>query len=142
MEEILALQKKAYLSEASIYDDFTIPPLHQTLDAVEKEFNQGYVLKAVTDNDKIVGSVRLAITGDTAYIGKLIVDENYQNKGLGRKLLVEAEALIKDKVSRFELFTGFKSEKNLHIYTSLGYKEFKHEQISERLTMVFLEKVE
>jgi hypothetical protein len=30
-EEILALQKLAYVSEAEIIDDFTIPPLHQTL---------------------------------------------------------------------------------------------------------------
>ena len=30
-QEILALQKLAYTSEAEIYNDFTILPLHQTL---------------------------------------------------------------------------------------------------------------
>ena len=37
-QEILALQKLAYQSEAEIYNDFTIPPLHQTLDEIKAEF--------------------------------------------------------------------------------------------------------
>jgi len=37
--EILALQKLAYLSEARIYDDFTIPPLLQTLEETVAEFD-------------------------------------------------------------------------------------------------------
>jgi hypothetical protein len=35
-EEILALQKLAYQSEAEIYNDFGIPPLVQTLEAWRK----------------------------------------------------------------------------------------------------------
>lgn len=41
---------------------------------------------------------------------------------------------------RFELFTGFKSKKNLYLYNKLGYKEFKREKINDRLTLVYLEK--
>ncbi len=37
--EILAPQKICYMSEAKIIDDFTIPLLHQTLEAVRAEFN-------------------------------------------------------------------------------------------------------
>lgn len=141
LSEILALQKKAYQTEAAIYNDYTIPPLHQTMDSVEIEFRQGHMFKAVASDGRIVGSIRLVVKGDTAYIGKLIVDENYRNHGLGKKLLAVAETLVGDKVKRYELFTGFRSEKNLHIYTHAGYKEFKREQVNDGLTMIFLEKV-
>ncbi len=36
--EILELQKNAYLSEAKVYDDFTIQPLHQTIEEIRAEF--------------------------------------------------------------------------------------------------------
>lgn len=55
--EILALQKIAYVSEAEIYDDFDIPPLHQTLEETRGEFQNWTVLKALIQ-DSIVGSVR------------------------------------------------------------------------------------
>jgi hypothetical protein len=42
---------------------------------------------------------------------------------------------------RFELFTGHKSEKNLHLYEKLGYRVFKKVKANERLTIVFLEKI-
>ena len=37
-EEILSLQKLVYESEAEIYNDFTIPPLTQTLEEIKAEF--------------------------------------------------------------------------------------------------------
>ena len=37
-QEILVLQKLAYTSKAEIYDDFTIEPLHQTLEEIRAEF--------------------------------------------------------------------------------------------------------
>jgi len=140
LEEILALQKKAYLSEAAIYDDYSIPPLHQTLPSIQKEYEDAYVLKAVTLDNQIVGSVRLTIHDGYAIIWKLIVDDRFQNLGIARKLLTEIEAIGKQKVSRLELFTGFRSEKNIHIYTSTGYKEFKREQLTDKVTLVYLEK--
>jgi len=36
-EELLALQKLAYRSEAEIYDDFSIPPLVQSLESMEED---------------------------------------------------------------------------------------------------------
>ncbi len=41
---------------------------------------------------------------------------------------------------RYELFTGHKSNRNLHLYHKIGYKEFKRIPIHEDLTMIYLEK--
>lgn len=44
-QEILALQKLAYTSEAEIYNDLTIQPLHQSLDEIKAEFADNHFLK-------------------------------------------------------------------------------------------------
>ena len=139
LEEILALQKIAYRSEAEIHDDFSIPPLHQTLSEIREEFQHQLFLKVV-DQGKIIGSVRAYEKNETSFIGKLIVDPLFQNQGIGTKLLFEIEKRF-EHVKRFELFTGYKSKKNLYLYNKLGYKEFKKDKVSDTLTLVFLEKI-
>jgi len=138
LSEILQLQKEAYLSEAEIYNDYNIPPLTQDIDSLKKEFEKGNILKAMIGNE-LVGSVRAYKENTTCYIGKLIVKESQQNKGIGKSLMQAIENLYVD-CKRFELFTGMKSGKNLFLYKKLGYVPFKEEKINDRLTLVFLEK--
>ncbi len=137
--EILDLQKLAYLSEAEIIDDFTIPPLHQTLDEIRSEFDCQIFLKIELEN-KIAGSVRCYLEKETCHIGKLIVHPDCQNSGIGTNLLNAAENQFPD-AERYELFTGQKSKKNLHLYGKNGYRVFKTKTVSEKLTSVFLEKI-
>jgi|GEM_PF-2153447 hypothetical protein len=40
----------------------------------------------------------------------------------------------------FALFTGHLSERNLYLYDKLGYRQVRREKVSDKLTMVFLEK--
>ncbi|WP_413837783.1 GNAT family N-acetyltransferase [Desulfobacula sp.] len=139
VEEILSLQKIAYVSEAKIIDDFTIPPLHQTIEEIQSEFRHQIFLKVELD-DVIIGSVRTFLEGKTCYIGKLIVHPKNQNNGIGKKLLQAAEKQFPD-AERYELFTGQKSKRNLYIYEKNGYQIFKNKRISEKLFLVFLEKI-
>jgi GNAT superfamily N-acetyltransferase len=137
-EEILALQRLAYQSEAAIYQDYGIPPLTQTLAELQAELNRRQVLKAV-EAGRIVGSVRAHLEEGTCCIGRLIVHPAYQNRGLGTKLMAEIEACFPE-ARRYELFTGHLSARNLYLYQKLGYRPVRREQVSEKLTMVFLEK--
>ena len=138
-EDILALQKLAYLSEAEILDDFTIPPLHQTIDEIQSEFDHQVFLKVEHEN-RIIGSVRCFLEKGTCYVGKLIVHPDYQNRGIGTQLLLAAENQFPN-ARRYELFTSQKSEKNLHIYQKNGYEIFEKKVISDKVTLVFLEKI-
>lgn len=136
--EILSLQKNAYQSEAVLYNDFKIPPLLQTQPELEQELAEQVVLKAVGCN-KIIGSIRAYQKNGTCYIGKLIVAPDRQNQGIGTRLIQAVETVFPD-CTRFELFTGFRSDKNLYLYQKLGFKIFKTEKVSDRLSMVYLEK--
>ncbi|NWL86759.1 hypothetical protein DMN77_03995 [Paenibacillus sp. 79R4] len=72
-------------------------------------------------------------------IGKLIVKPQYQNQGIGQRLMqaiVEAHGHVK----RMEQFTGFKSTRNLALYHQLGYRIYKQEEVNEDLTMVYMYK--
>jgi ribosomal protein S18 acetylase RimI-like enzyme len=137
-EEILALQKLAYRSEAEIYNDFRIPPLVQTLESIEKDFENQLFLRALMDG-RIIGSVRAYSKEGACYIGRLIVHPDFQNRGIGEKLMNEIERVF-GTCQRFELFTGVRSEKNLYLYQKLGYRIFKTANITDQTTIVYLEK--
>lgn len=136
-EKILDLQKTAYESEARRYNDYTLPPLVQTLDETRTDIKKQVILKAV-DSGKITGSVRAYMENGTCFIGRLIVDPDYQNRGIGKKLMHHIENLF-DDADRFELFTGNKSDEALHLYEQLGYTVFKSKKLLTH-TLVFLEK--
>jgi GNAT superfamily N-acetyltransferase len=137
-EAILALQRAAYQREAVLHDDFDIPPLTQTLRDIRKTFGSHVFLKALC-GDTMVGSVRASCEDGTCYIGRLIVHPDWQRKGIGSRLLEEIEHRFSD-ARRFELFTGHKSHDNLRFYAAKGYTEFDRRAVSDRLTLVYLEK--
>lgn len=136
-EPILTLQKLAYRSEALFYNDFNIEPLLQTLEHLQQQFDDHIVLKAVAD-DRIVGSVRAYEREGTCFIGKLMVDPAYQNQGIGKRLMRQIEALFPQ--ARYELFTGFKSIRNITLYEKLGYQIYHERVITSHFSLIYLEK--
>lgn len=139
LRAVLILQKKSYLSEAMLYNDFGIQPLMQTLSSIGEEYDNGTIfLKGVIDN-KIVASVRATIKYDTVYIGKLIVDTEFQDKGIGQRMMKAIEEKFND-CKQYELFTGHKSEKNIYLYKKLGYTEYKRQSTNENLNLIFMKK--
>jgi GNAT superfamily N-acetyltransferase len=135
---ILDLQKRAYESEARLYDDWSLPPLKQTLPELLDEFAASVFLKACADT-RVVGSVRERETDDVCQIGRLIVEPQFQGRGIGTMLMRHIEAVhLKARV--FELFTGSRSEGNIRLYERLGYKRVREKVLSPLVTLVYLEK--
>ncbi len=153
-EDVLKLQKVAYVSEAEIINDFKIQPLTQTIDETIDEFKNQLILKASVTEDnmdrpgsskkqeykKIISSVRGYQKDATCHIGKLIVDPRYQGLGIGKEMMNIVEKHFKE-TSRFEVFTGERSLRNIRLYERMGYRAFRTKKISERLNLVFMEKV-
>jgi ribosomal protein S18 acetylase RimI-like enzyme len=138
-EEILKLQKLAFKGVGEMYNDFTIPPLTQTLEEIRAQYETHVILKA-TVGGVIIGSVRGYLEKDTCYIGRLIVHPDFENRGAGSRLMKALETEFK-QAKRYELFTGHRNERNLHLYHKLGYKTFKSEPENDNLTIVYLEKI-
>ncbi len=137
-QDILDLQKLCFLSEAKLYDNYNIPPLTQTIEQLIDDIKNQTVIKACIDN-KIIGSARAFIKGGTCPIGRDKDHPHLQNCGLGKKLMEHIEDAFKDKITRFELFTGGRSLKNVAFYEKCGYKIFKKE-IHDNVDFVYMEK--
>ncbi len=121
LSEILALQKKAFSIIARIIDRYDIQPLVQTLEETRQEAAEFTVLKYVLDG-RIVGTVRgRMLDGGNCYIGKLAVDPDAHNKGIGRKLMQAIESHFAD-CRGYELFTSTVTPNTHHLYKSLGYE--------------------
>jgi GNAT superfamily N-acetyltransferase len=136
---IFELQRLAYDSEAQIYDDWSIPPLVETLDELRADMARCRFIKIVLDG-RLIGAVRARLSGATVSIERLIVEPQQQGRGFGRWLLQAAEEAF-PLVERSELFTGDKSERNLRLYQRCGYRVIRREALSPRVTLVFLEKL-
>jgi len=133
LETILALQRLAFRKEGELYNDFSIPPLTQTLDQVRADFPHKVFLKA-TVAGTLVGSVRGSQNGGTCLVERLIVHPDYQCHGIGTALMHALEERF-PAARRFELFTGYKSENNLRLYRKLGYVESHREGIVVSMAM-------
>lgn len=138
LPSILSLQRLAYQSEALLLDNPAIPPLTQTLQDVQREYETGIFLKAVDENGAIVGSVRAASRDGTLHIGKLIVHPDCQGQGIGTRLLLEIEA--ESPHARYELFTSSRSLRNIRLYERNGYVVYCEEDAADGIRFVFLHK--
>lgn len=137
--EVLTLQRSAYVSEAQIYGDPSLPPLVQTLPELVTELSHCLGHKAVRGS-RLVGAVRSVVDGDTLRIGRLTVAPDLQGSGLGTALLAAAEADPGPDVTSAALFTGHLSADNLRLYERNGYVEERREIIKPGITLVHLRK--
>jgi ribosomal protein S18 acetylase RimI-like enzyme len=137
-EAILSLQRRAYEIEARLYEDWSIPPLTQSLADLRDEFGTAVLLKCVRDG-VIVGSVRARLIGGACQVGRLIVEPVLQRQGIGSSLLAAIETRFPG-ASKFELFTGSRSESNIRLYSRHGYEITATKVASELVTLVFMSK--
>lgn len=137
LADILELQKMAFYPIANLLGDNEIQPMVQTYDELLQEFNEGVILKYVQDYE-IIGSVRAYIDNENmCHVGKLIVHLDYQNKGIGKALMVEIEKMF-PTCSKYQLFTGEITPNTLYLYMKLGYREVS--RTCDSACMVIMEK--
>lgn len=118
---IFALQQKAFRLVAQNVDKDDIPPLWQTEDDLRNDAHEYIILKYVSGG-KIIGTVRgRLLENGNCYVGKLAVDLDRHNKGIGRKLMTSLESYFPD-CRGFQLFTTIATPNTCHLYKSLGYE--------------------
>ena len=142
LPEILAVQRAAFAAEAQLVNDWNIPPLTQTLDELADDWRKGSMLKALNEQNVIIGSVRGHKADDGFYIGRLAVLPQWQGRGCGSALLeaIIAQVQTRAQASRLVLFTSTKSERNLRLYKRFGFKPFKKSTTATGVALLWLEK--
>jgi len=105
---------------------------------METDLRQQVVFKAAIDGG-LISSVRGYLRDETCYIGRLIVHPEFQNRGIGTTLMNSMEQHFSE-ARRYELYTGDRSGRNIYLYRKLGYHIFRTERLTDKTTLVFLEK--
>ncbi len=121
LPDIIDLQKKAFTQVALWMNNFDLPPLHQTIDELRNEYEKSIILKYLSDEGVIVGSVRAHMDEDhICHVGKLIVHPDYQNQGIGYALMCEIEKYV-PHCDKYLLFTGEETPNTKYLYEKVGY---------------------
>ena len=98
-----------------------IPPLHENLGDVRR-WAREWTTVVGRVGPRLVTAARGRRVGDDWEVGRLMVAPDLSGQGLGRWLLASVEALAPDGTTRYTLFTGARSERNLRMYAAGGYE--------------------
>lgn len=139
--ELLTLRRAAFVSEAQIYGDPSIPPLTQTLDELRADLaNPDVITLGAWAGHRLVGSIRVLLEGTRATLGRLAVAPDLQGQGIGTQLLLAILPHLPEDTSEVWVFTGRDSVQNLALYEKHGY-EHEHDRTVGDLTYAYLRKI-
>ncbi len=114
-------QIKSILEEAGMFDP--IWDKERNLNS-KIERNPNSILVASADNN-VIGNVYIVEDGWEGFIFHLAVRQQYQGKGVGSKLIAEAEQLLRKKgVEEVALFVDSNKEDLFKYYTKRGYRDY------------------
>ncbi len=120
LPDLLALQRLAFRTEAPLYPGAHIPALEEGLDDLRGDCVSRTVL-GVREDGRLIGSVRGHVANGVGHIERLVVHPDARGRGLARQLMAAIEAAL--GTPTLQLFTGARSDGNLHLYAALGYTE-------------------
>jgi len=100
------------------------------------EWNSNWIRKTpyykIVFNDQIVGGLILFDHGDHYEVGRIWVDPDYQNQGIGQKAMAE---MFKrhPEVNSWKLGTPSWAVRNQHFYQKMGFVKIRETEIDPHL---------
>lgn len=120
-ESVYHILQQAFREYAQITGQPHLEALEETVDDVRKEIAEKVVFIAVID-DEIVGTVRLDIREDKAYLSRFAVGRNSRNIGIGKALMNAVDKyLISKGVREVTLHTASRHAVLMRFYYGRGF---------------------
>ncbi|MCM3660703.1 GNAT family N-acetyltransferase [Georgenia satyanarayanai] len=139
--ELLTVRRAAFVTEAQLYGDPSIPALTQTLEELRADLQRPEVVTlGAWIGTRLVGSIRVELEGERANLGRLAVVPDLQGQGLGTQLLMSVLEYLPEQTKEVWVFTGQDSKQNLSMYAKHGY-EHQYDQHTGDLTYAYLRRI-
>ncbi|MBE7051281.1 MAG: GNAT family N-acetyltransferase [Ruminococcaceae bacterium] len=101
--------------------DYPLAALSETDEDIINDIENNLVLVAYI-NGRVVGSVRVSVDGDTAYLSRFGVSPDFQNLGIGKALMNLVDINMKVQgVKQIQLHTGAKIKSLIIFYYGRGF---------------------
>jgi len=133
--QVTVLQRCCWVEEAITNGTLQIPPLTETVEEVATWLGAIETLGLWLDG-RLIGLIRGNRAGDAWEIGRIGVVPDLRGHHLGWWLMDQIEARADAACTRYELFTGAKSARNISLYERRGYRRMPQ----ARPGLVYLEK--
>ncbi|NLC62837.1 MAG: GNAT family N-acetyltransferase [Thermoanaerobacterales bacterium] len=113
--------QKAFREYADASGIKKLEALTETVEDIERAIKEKVVFIAIIDN-VIVGTVRVDISGNSAYISRFAVNSAYRNIGIGKSLInLVDKYLISKKVKSVSLHTASRYGALVRFYYGRGF---------------------
>ncbi len=101
--------------------DYPLAALHETDEDILNDIKNNIVLVAYI-NGKVVGSVRVSVDGENAYLSRFGVSPDFQNLGIGQALMNLVDINMKvHGVKQLQLHTASKIKGLVRFYYGRGF---------------------
>lgn len=130
---------RAFAEEGRLSDNLQIPPLAETVAAVELHIRTQTVVTA-RDGDRIIGSARGIVDGTACTIRGVSVEPDFQGHGIGGALLRAVEEAHPD-IERFQLTTNTLVPGNVAFYERRGYAVTELTRYTDKIVLAQMSKL-
>jgi len=122
IDQILEITESAFVKYKELAGtEYDLPALKETREIIADDIKNKLVLVAYI-NGKVVGSVRVAVNGETAYLSRFGVNPEFQNLGIGKALMNLVDINMKVRgVKKIQLHTGAKIKSLIIFYYGRGF---------------------
>lgn len=122
VEQIKEITLEAFKKYKELADtDYPLAALNESNEDIINDIENNLVLVAYI-NGKVVGSVRVSVDGDTAYLSRFGVNPEFQNLGIGKALMNLVDINMKvQNVKKIQLHTGAKIKPLIIFYYGRGF---------------------
>lgn len=137
--ELMTLHDKAFFAIAAEVNWLDAPGLKEPLEQAYEDFPKYTTLKMLSDEGKIVGSVRGRVEDGSLYIARLMVLPECQGRGYGKILFREIQKIMPH--DRAWLFTCGEVQRTVSFYEHEGFRTFHTEHFENNHTWISMEKI-
>ncbi|CAH8770394.1 GNAT family N-acetyltransferase [Paenibacillus dendritiformis] len=126
--KLAELQKASFDEESKHFNNNEIggPPGYDSISWQEEMMQICEYLKVLFNGQIIGGALILIESNHVHNLGRIFIDPNFQNQGIGMKVMKEIERSFPDS-TKWWLDTPSWSVKNHHFYTKCGFTKVREE---------------